>query len=168
MDEFNFDDDVTFSTNINLIKNNNNMNNNMNNNYGNNNINNKSHYIDEILNYNEDSYKANNFLSDKDIFPCESNKCKKYTLETMTQASSHQLKSNKNKIIKTKKKINNDKNDKNNSKYYIVIIILFILFNNYELCLYLQNKGFSYYKSLIFRLVGFLLLFYLIDKYIYP
>ena len=163
MDEFNFDDDVTFSTNINSIKNNNSNNYNQNNNS--NNYNNKSHYIDEILNYNEDSYKPNNFLSDKEVFPCESNKCKKYTLDSITHALTPSYKVNKNKIIKSKKN-KKDKSSKNNIIYYILIIILFILFNNYDLCLFLQNKGFSYYKSLIFRLFGFLVLFYIIDEYI--
>ncbi len=176
MDEFDFDNDVTFSTNINSIKNNIN-----NNNYTNNNINNKSHYIDEILNYNEDSYKPTNFLSDASIFPCESNKCKKYTIGTMNQPINSSLnknfiknKKNKklNKNIKNNKSKNtnlnnkNNENNENNNNIYITLIILFILFNNHELYNYLQYKGISYYKSLIIRLILFLISFYLINKYI--
>lgn len=177
MDEFDFGNDITFSTNINSIKNNNTNNNTSNytNNNTNNNINNKSHYIDEILNYNEDSYKPNNFLSDNDIFPCESNKCKKYTIESMNQPIVNSFnknikKPNKNNKTKKTKKTNKtnetNKTDKNEINIYIIIIILFILFNNHELYNSLLNKGFSYYKSVMFRLVCFLISFYLIDKYI--
>ena len=170
MDEFDFDNDITFSTNINSIKNNtnNNTNNNINNNT-NNNINNKSHYIDEILNYNEDSYKPNNFLSDNNIFPCESNKCKKYTIESMNQPIVNSFNKNikkPNKTKKTKKTNETNKTNKNEINIYITLIILFILFNNHELYYSLQNKGFSYYKSVMVRLVCFLISFYLIDNYI--
>jgi len=166
MDEFDFDNDVSFSTNINSIKNNIN-----NNNYTNNNINNKSHYIDEILNYNEESYKPNNFLSDANIFPCESNKCKKYTVETMSSYNKNPIKNKKIKKNNKNSKINknnntNNSNDSNNSNIYITLIILFILCNNHELYYSLHNKGFSYYKSLIIRLVVFLISFYLINRYI--
>jgi hypothetical protein len=163
MDEFDFDNDITFSTNINSIKNNNTNNN------TNNNINNKSHYIDEILNYNEDSYKPNNFLSDNDIFPCESNKCKKYTIESMSQPIVNSFNKNikkPNKTKKTKKLNKTNETNKNEINIYIIIIILFILFNNHELYNSLLNKGFSYYKSLMVRLVCFLISFYLINNYI--
>ena len=153
MDEFDFDNDVTFSTNINSIKNNN--------------INNKSPNIDEILNYNEDSYKPNNFLSDADIFPCKSNKCKKYTIESMIP-NIISTNNNKNKKIKYKKtnKIKIKKNKPSETNTYIIIIILFIIFNNHDLYNFLQNKGVSYYKSVIVRLICFLISYYLIQTYI--
>jgi hypothetical protein len=155
MDEFDFDNDTNFSTSINSLKNKINNSENLNNKINNSeNISNKLS-IDEILNHRSHNHDA-------DTFPCLTNKCKKYSIQEKNNKSN---KSNKN--TKNTKNINNNNKKKEIQKtdnIYIILIILFLLFNNYDLYLYLQNKGFSYYKSLIFRLIGFIFVFYLINN----
>ena len=168
MDEFDFDNDTNFSTSINSLKNkindSENLNNKINNSENlNNKINNSENLnnkfsIDDILNH-------RSHIQDTDTFPCLTNKCKQYSI----QSNSKNSKNSKNTINtkNTKNIINNNIKKKEIEKtdnIYIILAILFLLFNNYDLYLYLQNKGFSYYKSLIFRLIGFISVFYLINK----
>ena len=125
-------------------------------------------------------------------FPCESVKCKKYTLEPMNNLKYSDYLNDINDInnmsnINTVNKLvntnlnylnntNNNENFKNSklkikkkhkSNYdFYLIILLFIYCNNYSFVVFLSRFRINYYTSLFIRLVIFCILFYFSKIYI--
>jgi hypothetical protein len=132
----------------------------------------------------------NNNLFTTQLLTCESNKCKKYKIDTIYDILDYDTNLNNDIILNNNTNLNNDillnkeskinKEAKINKEFkinkskkkkisfvdYIILLFLFILLNNKTLIDYIKSKHLTYLFSSFIRGMLFIFLYYIIKKLI--
>jgi len=110
-------------------------------------------------------YSSSIDLLKKDTIKCETNKCKKYALETQEDikkiVTPFKIPTNTDiNNINTNEKIVTKKIKKKNQYDFYLVLLLFLFVNNYSFLTFLHKFRVNYYTSLLIRMLVFGIFYY--------